>query len=61
MWRDGEKLGEGLVAANTANYVRFGVVSTGSGGSYEIDYIRWTTDGAFVPATPKKGTMITFR
>ena len=61
LWRDGEKLGEGLVAANTANYVRFGVVSTGSGGSYEIDYIRWTTDGAFIPFVPPKGTAVIFK
>ena len=64
LWRDGEKLGDHLSIYSTGgagNSVRFGIVSTSSGGSFDIDYIRWTTDGAFVPATPKKGTMITFR
>ena len=64
LWRDGVKIGENLGifdSGSSYNYVRLGVVSTSNGGSYEIDYIRWTTDGAFIPFVPPKGTAIMFK
>ncbi len=64
LWCDGVKIGENLGFFSTGsgnNYARFGTVSTANGGSYEIDYIRWTTDGAFIPFVPPKGTAIMFK
>ena len=64
LWCDGVKIGETLADFSNGsayNYARFGVVSTSNGGSYEIDYIRWTTDGAFIPFVPPKGTTIMFK
>ena len=64
LWCDGVKIGENLAVfdrGSTYNYARFGVVSQANGGSYEIDYIRWTTDGAFIPFVPPKGTTIMFK
>jgi len=64
LWCDGVKIGENLADFSNGsayNYARFGVVSTSNGGSYEIDYIRWTTDGAFIPFVPPKGTTIMFK
>ena len=55
LWRDGEVIGEYLVdstsynqyaSAGFPNLLRWGVTSTSSvGGSFDVDYIRWTTDG----------------
>ena len=54
LWRDGEVIGTYLVDStvynsalgNNVNFLRFGVVSsTTVGGSFDMDYIRWTTDG----------------
>jgi len=65
IWRDGE-----LIAQNRAcyqmtgdfNYARFGIASTSThGGSFEINYIRWTTDGVFAPFIPPKGTYLLVR
>ena len=64
LWCDGVKIGENLGifdSGSSYNYVRLGVVSTSNGGSYEIDYIRWTADGAFIPFVPPKGTAIMFK
>ena len=64
LWRDGEKLGECLEKysnSNNDNSVRFGIVSTASGGSFEMDYIRWTTDGAYAPYVPPKGFGISIK
>ena len=68
VWRDDVKIGEDLVdCTNFYAYqgggalaiVRFGVVSTSThGGAFDIDYIRWTTEGAFRPAPPKQGLYI---
>ena len=52
LWRDDEVIGSYLVdgtayfSGSANNFLRFGVVSsTTAGGSFDIDYIRWTTDG----------------
>lgn len=60
MWRDGKKIGANLQCSSAANYARFGIASgTSHGGSFYVDYIRWTTAGVFVP--PKSGMMIIVR
>ena len=44
------------------NFARFGIASTSThGGSFEIDYIRWTTDGVFAPYVPPAGTIVIFK
>lgn len=62
LWRDGELIGQNLPCyemTSNYNYARFGIASTGShGGSFELDYIRWTTDGVFAPYVPPKGTIV---
>ena len=64
-WRDGEKIGENLSCFDMKgaySFVRFGIVSTSThGGAFEVDYIRWTTDGVFAPYIPPKGTMFIFK
>jgi len=55
LWRDGEVIGSYLVdstsynqyaSAGFPNLLRWGVTSsTTAGGSFDVDYIRWTTDG----------------
>jgi hypothetical protein len=52
LWRDDEVIGSYLVdgtaylSGSANNFLRFGVVSsTTAGGSFDVDYIRWTTDG----------------
>ena len=52
LWRDDMVIGTYLVdgtaylSGSANNFLRFGVVSsTTAGGSFDIDYIRWTTDG----------------
>lgn len=65
VWRDGEKIGEGLASFRNGadfNYVRFGVASSSShGGAFEVDYVRWTTDGAYAPGEPRPGLVIFVR
>ncbi len=65
LWRDGELIGQNLPNYETSsrfNYARFGIASGSShGGSFEVDYIRWTTDGVFAPYIPPKGTVIVIR
>ena len=57
LWRDGVVIGSYLVdstsynqyaSAGFPNLLRWGVTSTSSaGGSFDVDYLRWTTDGAW--------------
>ena len=63
LWRDGVKIGENLPLFDSAqSYVRFGILSKSShGGSFEVDYIRWTTEGAFQPYVPPPGMKIIVR
>ena len=71
IWRDGVKIGENLVdCTNFYAYqngsalaiVRFGVVSTSThGGSFDIDYIRWDTTGAWEWKDPPKGFVMVVR
>ena len=65
LWRDGEPIGQNLpnyATTGNANYARFGIASGSShGGSFDVDYIRWTTDGVFAPYIPPNGTLMIFR
>ena len=73
VWRDGIKIGECLVdCTNYYNYsnnalgiVRFGVASSGNnathGGSFDIDYIRWDTTGAYDWKEPPKPFTLVIR
>ena len=62
LWRDGEKIAENLSGAGAYNQARFGIVSTSShGGSFDVDYVRWTTDGVFAPYIPPMSTLMIFR
>ncbi len=68
LWRDGVVIGEYLVdstsylSGSANNFLRFGVVSTSTaGGSFDVDYIRWTTDGAWDYADPPLGMVIFLR
>ncbi len=62
LWRDGEKIGENLAGAAAYNHARFGVASTSShGGSFWVDYIRWTTDGAYEPFEPPPAFVVVVR
>ena len=55
LWRDGVVIGSYLVdstsynqyaSAGFPNLLRWGVTSSSTvGGSFDVDYIRWTTDG----------------
>lgn len=66
--RDGEVIGTNLKgstaynsysSAGFPNLLRFGVTSsTTVGGSFEIDYVRWTTDGAWQYRDAPKGLVI---
>lgn len=67
LWRDGVVIGEYLVDStyynsalnNNVNFLRFGVVSTETvGGSFDIDYLRWTADGAWDYRDEPLGLMI---
>ncbi|MBR2839586.1 MAG: hypothetical protein IKE55_12435 [Kiritimatiellae bacterium] len=59
IYRDGEKIAENCGPYNPTaayNFARFGVASTSThGGAFDVDYVRWTTDGAFIPPKPRKG------
>ena len=62
LWRDGEKIGENLAGIAAYDHARFGIASTSShGGDFDMDYIRWTTDGAYAPFVPPPGFVIVFR
>ena len=65
IYRDGEKIADGLNPFNSTgqyNFARFVIASTGThGGAFDVDYVRWTTDGAFIPPKPKKGFVISFK
>ena len=62
LWRDGEKIGENLTGAAAYDHARFGIASGSShGGSFEMDYIRWTTDGAYAPFVPPPGFIMVFK
>jgi hypothetical protein len=63
---DGVLVGENLVDLTAYNgasfsFIRFGIPGTTSGGAFDIDYIRWTTDGVFAPYIPPRGTLLTFK
>lgn len=66
VWVDGVLVGENLVDLTAYNgasfsFIRFGIPGTTSGGAFDIDYIRWTTDGVFAPYIPPRGTLLTFK
>ena len=71
LWRDGVVIGEYLVDSTTynqyasagfPNLLRWGVTSTTTvGGSFDVDYIRWTTDGVWAYRDQPKGMVISFR
>ena len=71
LWRDGEIIGQGLksstvynqyASAGFPNLLRWGVTSqTSVGGSFDIDYLRWTTDGAWDYKDPPGAFTIVFR
>lgn len=62
LWRDGVKIGENLPRYNSESRIRFGIASASShGGSFDVDYIRWTTEGAFQPYVPPPGLKIVVR
>jgi len=70
LWRDGEVIGtnlNGSVAYNQyssagfPNLLRWGVTSTLFGGSFDVDYIRWDTTGAYDWKNPRKGMMVVIR
>ncbi len=46
---------------NGSNGVVFGLGSRGYGGAFEVDYVRWTTEGAYVPYVPPKGFGISIK
>ena len=55
LWRDGEMVAENIKAnevGGSGNSVLFGVGSRAYGGSFDIDYVRWTTDGVYAPPGP---------
>ena len=68
LWRDGEVIGQDLksstvynqyASAGFPNLLRWGVTSqTSVGGSFDIDYLRWTTDGAWDYRDAPVGTVI---
>ena len=65
IWRDGELIAQNRACyqmTGNSSYARFGIASTSThGGSFEIDYIRWTTDGVFAPYVPPAGTIVIFK
>ena len=60
LWRDGVKICENLSPfGDEGSYVRFGMTSNaGHGGSFDLDYVRWTTEGAFQPYVQPPGLKI---
>ncbi len=64
LWRDGERVPAFIkpnIMGSDENCVIFGVGASAYGGSFEVDYVRWTTDGVFAPVTPPMATMISIR
>jgi len=69
IWRDNVVIGtnlKGSVSYNSnsgfPNLLRFGVTSTSThGGSFEVDYVRWTTDGAWQYRDAPKGLVLYVR
>ena len=70
LWRDDKVIGSYLVDSkvynsalnNNVNFLRFGVTSTSSvGGSFDVDYVRWTTDGAWDWKGPPEAFVMTIR
>ena len=71
LWRDGEVIGSYLVdstsynqyaSAGFPNLLRWGVTSSSTvGGSFDIDYVRWTTDGAWDYKGPPEAFVIVLR
>ena len=71
LWRDGEVIGSYLVdstsynqyaSAGFPNLLRWGVTSTSSvGGSFDVDYVRWTTDGAWDYKDPPEAFVVVVR
>ena len=49
-------------ASGGNNFLRFGVASPLTmGGSFDVDYVRWTTDGAWDYKAPPEAFVITIR
>jgi len=49
-------------ASGGNNFLRFGVVSSSTmGGSFDVDYVRWTTDGAWDWKGPPEAFVMTIR
>lgn len=69
VWRDGVKIGENLVdvtsyynyANNALGVLRFGVPGSTNGGSFDIDYIRWDTTGAWEWKDPPQAFVMAIR
>ncbi len=71
LWRDGEVIGSYLVDSTSynqyassgfPNLLRWGVTSpTTVGGSFDVDYVRWTTDGAWDYKGPPEAFVMTVR
>jgi len=70
LWLDDAVVGTALFGStsynadvsNNPNFIRFGVVSsTTMGGSFDLDYVRWTTDGAWDYKDPPGAFMMTVR
>ncbi len=70
LWRDDVVIGSYLVdstaynsaLSNNPNFLRFGVVSTSTvGGSFDVDYVRWTTDGAWDYCDQPNGMVISIK
>lgn len=61
LWRDGEMVSDAIKAFETGsggNCALLGVGSRAYGGSFDVDYIRWTTAGVFAPYVPPHGTVV---
>ena len=70
LWRDDVVIGECLVDStaynsaigNNPNFLRFGVTSTSVlGGSFDVDYVRWTADGVWAYRNQPKGMVISVK
>ena len=65
LWRDRELVStwdiKPFAMNDDGNYALFGVGSRVYGGSFEVDYVRWTTGGVFAPVIPPAATKIVFR
>lgn len=65
VYRDGELIsttGWNFSRNGSYDYARFGIASSSThGGDFDIDYIRWTTKGAFAPVPPPSAFVIVVR